>query len=170
VNGCIDDFHLLLPDDGIAFLNLVQKIGVVLQWNEGRYCGVLRNVLQLFEHDAQMRQQRVRGCKPEMLAHNVSFRIGVSAGARFGHKHLLVQVAQHAQHVNRGFGEGVEHLQYEMPPRFLQGQRKPHFRGQQARHHGFLIVEIARKIKPAVGGYEVACVLVFGHAMIKVAQ
>jgi hypothetical protein len=33
----------------------------------------LRKVLQLLEHAAQMRQQRIGRCKTEMLAHNVSF-------------------------------------------------------------------------------------------------
>lgn len=83
VNGCVDGFHLLLSNDGIALLNLVQKIRIMIHRKNGGHCRVLRKILQLFEHCAQVRQQRIRRFRPEMFAHNVSLRIGMAAGARF---------------------------------------------------------------------------------------
>ena len=55
-----------------------------------------------------------------------------------------------------------------MPPLLLERKREPHFRNEEPQHHRFLVVEVARKIKPAVGGDEMARVLILGRAVFKI--
>ena len=83
VDGGVNGLHLLLPNDGVALFYFIQKVRIMLNWQQGRDRGIRRNILQLPEHGDQLGQQPVRGPRFEMLADNVSFRICVAACARF---------------------------------------------------------------------------------------
>lgn len=109
-------------------------------------------------------RRTVANVKP--FAHHVLFRICDATRVGFKYNDVIVHAAQQLQQINGDFGKYIKYFQNKRAFELLHGYGVQHFRDNEVLREAFLIIEIGRKVEPAVGRYEMHLLSVFRAACV----